>query len=216
VRELARANAELAEALQALDQRTAAVTERLAARTATTTALAQDFANDRQRVAAAGMSQALGRVLIDQRERLPDPRVQHRQAAERADAEAEGRLAQLRWREELLMLRAGAAPPATTAPADVATIESQLGELQARRLGLLERAITTEERHLKVLAELDLAAADLRALTLEYDNFLAEHLLWLRSNVPFTQQSFAAVVGHFVSPPNSRIISRRVSVPFTH
>ncbi|WP_201220945.1 mechanosensitive ion channel domain-containing protein [Halochromatium roseum] len=198
VRELARANAELAEAIQAVDQRTAAVTDRLAVTTATTATLAQDFANDRQRVAAAGMSRALGQVLVDQRERLPDPRELRREAAERADAEAEARLAQLRWREELLMRRTGSEPlsPATLAglePADAAGIEAQLSELQARRFELLERAIAAADRHLKVLAELDLAAADLRALSLDYDNFLAEHLLWLRSHVPLAQQSFAAL-----------------------
>ncbi|MEA1049699.1 mechanosensitive ion channel [Lamprobacter modestohalophilus] len=198
VRELARANAELAEAIQAVDQRTAAVSERLAATTLTTTALAQDFANDRQRVAAAGVSQALGRVLIDQRERLPDPRLLRRQAAERAEAEAEARLAQLRWREELLLLRTGAEPLPPTdllalEPADAAAIEAQLQELQARRLELLERALKAEERHLNRLAELDLVAAELRGLTRAYDDFLAEHLLWLRSHVPLAQQSFAAL-----------------------
>lgn len=44
-----------------------------------------------------------------------------------------------------------------------------------------------------MLAELDLATADLRSLTLEYDNFLAQHLLWLRSHVPLIQQSFTAL-----------------------
>lgn len=202
VQELARANAELAEVIQAVDQRTAAVTDQLAATTATKAALAQDFANDRQRVAAAGISRALGRVLVDQRERLPDPRELRREAAERADAEAEARLAQLRWHEELLMLRARAESLSSSVsnsvlagmtPADVAAIEAQLSELQARRFELLERAIAAEDRHLKVLAELDLAAADLRVLAIDYDNFLAEHLLWLRSHVPLTQQSFAAL-----------------------
>lgn len=198
VRELARANADLAEAIQAVDQRTTAMADWLAATSATTAALAEDFANDRQRVEAAGVSRALGRVLVDQRERLPDPRELRRQAVERADAEAEARLAQLRWREELLMLRAGAdrAPAMDLSdlePTAAAEMKVQLRQLQARRLELLKRAIAAEERHLKVLAELDLAATELRGLTLAYDSFLAEHLLWLRSHVPLTQQSFAAL-----------------------
>lgn len=198
VRALAGANAELAEAIQAVDQRTAALTDALAATIATTAKLAQDFANDRQRVAAAGMSRALGRVLVDQRERLPNPRELRRADSERANAEAETTLAQLRWREERLLLQTGAEQRPSTIltdlqPDDAAAIEVQIQALQASRRELLERAIAAAEQHLNVLAESSLAAAALRTLTLEYDNFLAEHLLWLRSHVPLNQQSFAAL-----------------------
>jgi potassium efflux system protein len=210
VRALAQANAALAEAIGVINQGTEEAEAARAETLSATTALAQDLVKDRQRIAAAGLNRALGRVLLDQRERLPDPRELRRQAAERTDAAAEATLAILGWREELLALEndaatRSAAEPDATEPAATTALKMQLDEQAASRIDLLERAITAGERQLRALAELDLAADKLHTLALEYREFLAEHLLWMRSHVPITQQSFAAlpeVVGHLISPAN--------------
>ncbi len=75
----------------------------------------------------------------------------------------------------------------------------------ASRIDLLELAIAAEERQLRALAELDLAAEAMHTLARDYRAFLAEHLLWIRSHVPVTQQSFAAlpvVLGELLRPSN--------------
>ncbi|SDW32059.1 potassium efflux system protein [Thiocapsa roseopersicina] len=210
VRELAQANAALAEAIGVINHGTEEAEAARAETLSATTVLTQDLANDRQRIAAAGLNQALGRVLLDQRDRLPDTRELRRQAAERANATAEATLAILSWREELLALDNGEATrtAADTQPAEPGagtTLKRQLDEQVARRIDLLERAITGGERQLRALAELDLAADKLHALALEYREFLAEHLLWMRSHVPITQQSFAAlpeIIGDLIRPSN--------------
>ena len=210
VRELARANTELAEAIQALSQETAKVQDTSARTTATTSTLAQDFAHDRQRIAAAGLNRAMGRVLVDRRERLPEEGDLRRQTNARVEAEAEATLVLLGWREELLALKFGAdqhfaADLAALPPPEAAALRVQLDEQAGRREELLERAIEAGERHLRALAELDLAAEELATLSHDYRVFLAQHLLWMRSHVPVTQQSFAAlptVVGEMLSPAN--------------
>lgn len=210
VRELARANTELAEAIQALSQETAKAQDTSARTTATTSTLAQDFAHDRQRIAAAGLNRALGRVLVDRRERLPEEGELRRQTNARVEAEAEATLVLLGWREELLALEVSAeqrfaADLAALPPPEAAALRVQLDEQASRREELLGRAIEAGERHLRALAELDLAAEELATLSHDYRAFLAQHLLWMRSHVPVTQQSFAAlptVVGELLSPAN--------------
>ncbi len=210
VRELARVNTELAEAIQALSQETAKVQDTSARTTATTSTLAQDFAHDRQRIAAAGLNRAMGRVLVDRRERLPEEGDLRRQTNARVEAEAESTLVLLGWREELLALEFGAeqryaADLAALPPPEAFALRAQLDEQAGRREELLERAIEAGERHLRALAELDLAAEELATLSHDYRVFLAQHLLWMRSHVPVTQQSFAAlptVVGELLSPAN--------------
>ena len=210
VRELARANTELAEAIHALSQETAKVQDVTTRTIATTSTLAQDFAHDRQRIAAAGLNRALGRVLVDRRERLPEEGDLRRQTNARVEAEAESTLVLLGWREELLALEAGAeqryaADLAVLPPTEADALRAQLDEQAGRREELLGRAIEAGERHLRALAELDLAADELSKLSHDYRAFLAQHLLWMRSHVPVTQQSFAAlpaVFGELLSPAN--------------
>ncbi len=210
VRVLARANTELAEAIQALSQETAKVQDTSARTAATTSLLAQDFAHDRQRISAAGLNRALGRVLVDRRERLPEEGDLRRQTNARVEAEAEATLVLLGWREELLAQEVSAeqrfaADLAALPPPEAAALRVQLDEQAGRREELLGRAIEAGERHLRALAELDLAAEELATLSHDYRVFLAQHLLWMRSHVPVTQQSFAAlptVVGELLSPAN--------------
>ena len=216
VRELARANTELAEAIQALSQETAKVQDTSAWTTATISTLAQDFAHDRERIAAAGLNRAMGRVLVDRRERLPEEGDLRRQTNARVEAEAEATLVLLGWREELLALKIGAeqrfaADLAALPPPEAVALRAQLDEQAGRREDLLGRAIEAGERHLRALAELDLAAEALATLSHDYRVFLAQHLLWMRSHVPVTQQSFAAlptVVGELLSPANWLQVAR--------
>ncbi len=76
---------------------------------------------------------------------------------------------------------------------------------------MLGLAIAAEERQLRALAELDLAAESLHTLARDYRAFLAEHLLWMRSHVPVTQQSFAAlpvVLGELLRPSNWLLVAQ--------
>jgi potassium efflux system protein len=219
VLELARANAALAETITQIRARTAAA-EAASAETATTSrALQQAFDNDRRRIAAAGLSRAMGRALVDRRERLPSVRELRQQAAGRADAEAEATLAQLHWREELLLLEPGAARQfgaelANLDPVTAKALEEQLDEQIARRIALLEGTIEAEERHLRALTELDLAAESLRMVILDYRAFLDERLLWTRSHVPVTEQGFDAlprVIAELLSPTNWLLVAQALA-----
>ncbi|MFE8033427.1 mechanosensitive ion channel domain-containing protein [Thiohalocapsa marina] len=216
---LVRANAAVAETINQIKARAAAA-EAASAETATTSrALQQAFDNDRRRIAAAGISRAMGRALVDRRERLPSVRELRQQAAERADAEAEATLAQLQWREELLQLGPGAAGQfgaelAQLDPVTAEALEAQLDEQIRRRVDLLEGAIEAEERHLRALAELDLAAESLRTVILDYRAFLDERLLWTRSHVPVTEQGFDAlprVIAELVSPSNWLLVAQALA-----
>lgn len=219
VRKLARANAALAERINLTQTQTAEAEAARAETAALNRTLKQDFANDRQRIDAAGFSRALGRALVDQRERLPNLRDLSRQASERADAEAEGVLNQLHWHEERLALKTSvavrfAAELTDLSPAEAQALTAQLDEQIQRRSELLERAIEVEDRHLRALAELDIACESLRQLTRHYHAFLDERLLWMRSHVPITQQSFDAlpqVIGEVLNPLNWLLVAQTLS-----
>ncbi|WP_200388209.1 mechanosensitive ion channel domain-containing protein [Thiocapsa imhoffii] len=211
IRSLAVDNTALAEVINAINEQT---TELEGARVETLERLAvleQDFDTSRQRILAAGLTRALGRVLLDQREQLPNLRLLRQEAAERANATADSTLAMLGWREELLGLESAVAARAledelgSLTPAEATILETQWSAQRDARMQLLEHAIAAEERQLRALVELDLAAERLQALTAEYQVFLAEHLLWIRSHVPITQQSFSAfpeVIGEVLRPAN--------------
>ena len=65
----------------------------------------EEYRGAQQRVEVAGLNRALGQVLIDQRNQLPDPRPLRKTVAEREDEIAEVALNQIRDREEQRRLR---------------------------------------------------------------------------------------------------------------
>ncbi len=144
-----------------------------------------ELRSTRQKLEVAGLSQVLGRVLVEQRRQLPDARSIRSQARARGALIAAAALNQIQDNEELKRLRNISdyvARLATCLAADEAgRIQQDLTDLAEKRLDLLAKAASLNQSYLRALGELDFAQHRLVDAVEAYDSFLAEHLLWIRS-----------------------------------
>jgi potassium efflux system protein len=151
--------------------------------------IAEEFRSIRQRMEFAGLSQAMGQILLDRRQQLPDP-VEFREAAKaRERAIAETTLRQIGLDEERQRLRdvdglvdelLADLPPAERDQG----LQGEVREQLERRRELVEKTRNSESAYLRALGELDFAATELTTTVEGYDLFLAERLLWVRSSAP--------------------------------
>ncbi len=195
VRELAEKNVALGEELgiRALEL------ERIAAKDdyvrATGKRINDELSTVRQKLEIAGLSQAMGRVLMQQRRSLPELSVMKVETEEREQFIASSGLRQIQYREESRDLRdinAYVSQLAENLPADeFAEIRPELEELANNRLELLNKAIATEASFLRALGELDLAQRQLIEVVTDYQEFLGRRLLWIRSTNPVSFSQFA-------------------------
>ncbi|MBB1126343.1 mechanosensitive ion channel domain-containing protein [Thiospirillum jenense] len=209
-RQLAKNNATLSERITELTEQLNVLTDQQTAIEREHTRIEQDFRSARQRLELVGLNHALGQVLIDQRNQLPEQRVLRKAAAERADIISETTLNQIRLREELRQLNneeQALSHYLTPIPITErrATLRKVLREQLQSRLKLLQQSIALEDRYLRALSDLDDRAQQLLRITINYEQFLAERLLWVRSIVPITQQTFTALptaIDWLIAPTN--------------
>jgi potassium efflux system protein len=194
VKDLARRNAELSRELTTMTaelDRLSGSQEKIEEQTRQ---VGEDFRSARQRLEAAGLTQALGQVLFDQRKQLPDLRSYRKAATMREDAIAEATLRQIRYAEELRELRD---PDAYVAklmtgpiPAEErAGVQEELRKLTEQRKALLEQASEADETYLRELGDLDYASSQLIEAVEGYDDFLAKRLLWVRNALPVSAET---------------------------
>jgi potassium efflux system protein len=171
--------------------------------------IADEFRSARQRLEISGLTQALGQLFIDRRNKLPDPGVYRKEANEREQAIAEANLRQIRYSEERRQMRdldafvdTLTADLPTPAPAD---LRNGLRELAQQRKRLLDKAAGADDAYLQVLGDLDYASSQLMETVARYDDYLAERLLWVRSGSPVnldTVRALPKAIGWFISPHN--------------
>ena len=189
-RELSKTITDATEALDRLDESQAELENQLIE-------IRTELKGVRERVSAAGLSQAVGQILVDERADLPDDSVLREQAATRAERIAQLTLSQLRLRDELRALddiEAAvnlALAEAETPLADTETLAEQIREQLIRQRDLLARALRLQDIYQRGLGDLDFTADQYANLVKLYHDFLAEHLLWVRSAAPITQQPLA-------------------------
>ncbi len=150
--------------------------------------LAEELRDTQQKVEVAGVSQALGRLLLEQRRTLPNPRLYEVKAEARETQISETSLSQIQHEEERRKLRdvdAYVTDLVAGLPHEEAqAIRPELKVLAKARLELLGKAIDTEQALLRALGELDFAQRQLLDTVKTYSSFLAERLLWIRSSPP--------------------------------
>jgi potassium efflux system protein len=146
----------------------------------------EDFAATRKKVEVAGVSQILGQVLLEQRRSLPETARFRRLASLREQKIAETTLSQILLEEEREVLQdipAYVAGLSSALPSEVrAQVADELERLTRSRLELVEQALTVYRRYLQTMGELDIAQHRLEAVVGEFQSFLAERLLWVRSS----------------------------------
>ena len=218
-------NARLSESLAEIATRLEQLTEAQKAAEKLGQQIEDDFKNAQESIEIAGLNQALGQVLQEQRRTLPDFKRFRRQAEERKAQIAEIGLQRLHHRTALKELRdldgyleeqvAGErAPGATAGP-----VRAALRQLLIDRRALLEKAIENEDLHLRQLGELEMAQSRVLDTIAAYDDFLDEHLLWMRSISHAQVEQLGALpdeIWQFLSPVRWLEVVRVITHQATH
>ena len=188
IRDLATGNVELSESIvKRVDDVQLARQERDAVR-AEKTRISEEFSSTQRRLEIAGLDSALGRVLVEHWQSLPDPRLAERRGKSVQEQIATVGLEQFELAQQRRELRDIAAyldqltdgVPA----AEANTIRAELAPLAESRRALVRQSIETSSRYVHVLGELDLAQRELESAIREYGDFLAKRLLWIRNTQP--------------------------------
>ena len=197
LKHLAEENATLGDALGAmvssLERMTAEqqATERLARR------IDEDFRNAKKKLEVGGLSEALGRLLLQQKRTLPNPRDFARKESALEETIGAAGLRQIHYSEErraLLNLDGYLDALLASVPGpERAGIRDELYTLATSRRDLLDKAVSAQENYLRGLGELVFLYRQVQTSASAYDQFLAERLLWVRSNPPVTLEMLARV-----------------------
>ncbi len=198
VQALADQNAALSEELGDMASRLEAVTARENAATESAKRVEENFRSARQKVEIAGLSHALGKVLLEQSRDLPDARFFRRETRERERRIAESGLRQIRHEEERRELHSiGEYVDSITAElhlTEQARLRGELERLVRSRRELLDRAIATDDAYLQALGELDFAQRRLLDNVEAYERFLDSRLLWIRTAPPPNLETLTGTV----------------------
>ncbi len=160
--------------------------------------LEQEFKNVRQKIEIAGLSQALGQILREQRRKLPGVRGYRRDAKKRQEEIAQAGLALFRVEEQARgLLDADTVIhqilaeqlPADTPEEDYNHVADQLRALVRDREALLEKYRDALNDYVSTLGALDFAQRRLVVVATAYADFLDEHLLWIPSATPVGWQT---------------------------
>ncbi|MCB1743585.1 MAG: hypothetical protein KDK91_24625, partial [Gammaproteobacteria bacterium] len=154
--------------------------------------IGRSFKTARQRVELSRLSDTLGQVLREQRNRLPDVRRYRVNAEQRSELLGSINLAQLEvdeQRQALVDLEAAVGRVLREAGlADSESMRQEVRTLLTERepvLGQLSRAYSDQSR---LLTEMDVEQRQLVAVAVEYGAFLDRHLIWTPSVRPFGMQ----------------------------
>jgi len=167
------------------------------------TRIQTQFQNAKRRVAVAGLSQALGQILHEQRRDLPDLRRYQRRQREREEIIAAVGLRDIQLEAEM-----------RESQDLTAFVESRLAGLSAEereelaeparalvdsRQNLLKRTAAANTKHLRALGNLEFEEGRMLAIASEFDAYLAERLLWVRTKAGIGLGSLAALPAELLS-----------------
>ena len=144
-----------------------------------------NFRLSRQKLEIAGLSEALGQALLQQRNNLP--RVKDFRAAEnrRQQLVVESSLRQIRNQQERAHLSdIESYVDEVMQPLSESWqswVRTEIHDLALQRRDLLDKAIAADDILLQTLSELDFAQRELSRVVSDYNRFLDERLLWVRT-----------------------------------
>ena len=198
VQDLARRNTELSQELESL----AALVEEVRSDEAVVTDQVKRFSNNyrlaRQKLEIAGLSQALGQAMLQQRNNLPRARDFSSAEDQVQQMVVDSSLRQIRNQQERNQLGDLDAfvetELAQLSKSWRGWIGREIRELAVQRRTLLDRAIATDDSLLQALNELDFAQRELSEVVTDYNRFLDERLLWVRTGNPPSLQAMSQIL----------------------
>ena len=190
VQRLAEGNAELIRELPPVAAETERVTDELSAIEEKARQIEQNLARSQQRLEVGGVTQAIGRLFVEERRNLPQVSQYRAEVRERRQTLSDIGLAQVRIEEQRRDLtplddRVEEAMQEVTKDVtdndELASIREEVELLLKNRRDLLRQAAGTFTSHIRALGDLDVAQRRLLNAADEYKQFLDQHLLWIPS-----------------------------------
>jgi potassium efflux system protein len=152
--------------------------------------LEQRLARSEQRLEVAGLSRALGLLMVEESRDLPQVSQYRSQVRQRSNLLAEVGLAQLRIREHRRELRSvdtyvdellAEVAQEISGTEELGEIRTELRALLRNQRDLLAQADNSYSSYLQVLGDLDTSQRRLLDVAIEYRDFLNQNLLWIPS-----------------------------------
>ncbi len=197
VRDLMETNRALAEELEQLVgdlDRTSAANEQAQRMLAS---LERRYQSAQERLDVAGVSPALGRYLMQERRQLPATSEYRRESHQREELIAEAGLRDIRLEDAWEEFRDPAERLDTLLaqfPADeAATLADPVSALLKTRRDLLRQLMAINDDYLSLLSEYEYTEKQLFQIVEEYDDFIAERSLLLRSRPVLTPKELLSV-----------------------
>ena len=182
-----------------------------------------DFKSAQETIEIGGLSRELGQMLLQQRHLLPDLGSFRREAKAREATAARIGVRRLNHRQEQRRLGDLDAYLASLVAAEAGDISPQLdAELRGqaeKRQAILERAIESDDLYLGKLGELESTQQRLYEQVKGFDEFMDEHLLWVRSSSPAELAGMGASpeqVWRILSPKGWLEVGRSLLHQVTH
>jgi len=168
-----------------------------------------NFGLARQKLEIAGLSQALGQALLQQRNTLPRAKDFRSAEKRRQQLVVESSLRQISYQQERARLADVEAYiddiVGSLTSSWQAWIREEIRALAVQRRDLLDKAVAADDSLLQALTELDFAQRELSKVVVDYNQFLDERLLWVRTGDPLSWETMASIgetLAIFVSADN--------------
>jgi len=223
IQELAEQNAGLTRETSTLADELSEIKERGGATAKETKRIEENFRSAREKLEVAGLSEVLGEVLRHQRQTLPDQRRLGKRVSQLEKTGAQTTLRHILYAEEYKKLRSVYGyvneHTADLEPAEAARMSPDLYELASARRLLLEKAIDLNKSYSRSLAEYAAGTRKLLKETADFDSFLAEKLLWIRSAPAPNLEALQAIPGQvakLLSPVRWYDVFQTLAVQLTH
>ena len=162
----------------------------------------ENFRTAREKLDVAGLTEVLGQVLRQQQRALPDQRMLEKRIRELEQENARSTLRQIQYAAEYKGLRSikdyVRERTAGLEAAEAEQVGADMTELASARRVLLENAISLGKSTSRTLTELETGNRRLLETTADFDNLLAEKLLWIRSNPRPDLATLQAIPGQVV------------------
>ena len=206
VQEIAQRNAELGEQLTLLAAELELLASEENAAAEQAKRVADNFRLARLKLEIAGLSEALGQVLLEQRRGLPDASDFRAAEERRQEMLIESSLRQIRHQQERARMRdindyvAQLLLPLSETWRSL--LHAEIQQLVERRRDLLDKAIAADDNYLQALGELDFAQRQLSEVVTAFNEFLDERLLWVRTGAPPSMETLYSItrnIGIFLS-----------------
>jgi len=181
---------------------------------------ATNYRTARQQLEIAGLSQALGEALLEQRQDLPRERDFQSAQKRRQQLVVESSLRQIRNQQERALLSDQdeyiAALTREISVSWQTWLHDEMVALLQQRRDLLDKAIAADESLLQALSELEFAQRELSSVVRDYNRLLDERLLWVRTGDRPSWETIASIgqkAAIFLSVDNWMAVIRAVITP---